>query len=69
MTVVAEGIEEPEQADHLRRLRSPLGQGYHFSRPVGPGQVETLLRSGTIVTESGTGTGDRADPEAPAAAA
>ena len=67
MTVVAEGIEEPEQADHLRRLRSPLGQGYHFSRPVSPDQVETILRSRTIVTESVTG--DGAAPEAPAATA
>lgn len=30
MTIVAEGIDEPEQAAHLRRLRSPLGRGYLF---------------------------------------
>ncbi len=43
MTVVAEGIEQAGQADHLRRLRSPLGQGFLFSRPVGAVQAEALL--------------------------
>ncbi len=65
MTVVAEGIEEPEQADHLRRLRSPLGQGYLFSRPVHPDQVEALLHSWTVAIEATTG----AEPPAPAEAA
>jgi diguanylate cyclase (GGDEF)-like protein/PAS domain S-box-containing protein len=46
MSVVAEGIEEPEQADRLRQMRSPLGQGYVFSRPVTCHQLQALLESG-----------------------
>jgi diguanylate cyclase (GGDEF)-like protein/PAS domain S-box-containing protein len=46
LQVVAEGIEEREQADQLRRMRSPLGQGFLFSRPVAPIQLEALLRDG-----------------------
>jgi EAL domain-containing protein (putative c-di-GMP-specific phosphodiesterase class I) len=46
LQVVAEGIEEREQADQLRRMRSPLGQGFLFSRPVGAAQLEALLRDG-----------------------
>ncbi len=53
MTVVAEGIEQPGQADHLRRLKSPLGQGYLFSRPVAADRVEALLQGprGTTLRE------------------
>ncbi len=43
--VVAEGMEEPEQAEHLRRLRSLLGQGFLFSRPVSAEQIEPLLEA------------------------
>jgi diguanylate cyclase (GGDEF)-like protein/PAS domain S-box-containing protein len=45
MSVVAEGIEEPEQADQIRRMRSPLGQGYLFSRPVASDRLHALLKS------------------------
>jgi EAL domain-containing protein (putative c-di-GMP-specific phosphodiesterase class I) len=34
LTVVVEGIETAEQATTLRRLGCPLGQGYHFARPL-----------------------------------
>ncbi|GAC1542271.1 MAG: hypothetical protein NVS3B12_30190 [Acidimicrobiales bacterium] len=33
LTAVAEGIEEPDQAEVLRELGCPLGQGYLFGRP------------------------------------
>jgi EAL domain-containing protein (putative c-di-GMP-specific phosphodiesterase class I) len=46
LDVVAEGIEEREQADYLRALRSPLGQGYLFSRPVGRDAIAELLAGG-----------------------
>jgi diguanylate cyclase (GGDEF)-like protein/PAS domain S-box-containing protein len=46
LQVVAEGIEEREQADQLRRMRSPLGQGFLFSRPVDSERLEQLLRDG-----------------------
>ncbi len=46
LQVVAEGIEEREQADQLRRMRSALGQGFLFSRPVDGERLEELLRDG-----------------------
>ena len=33
LKVLAEGIEQPEQADFLRGLGCNYGQGYHFGRP------------------------------------
>jgi diguanylate cyclase len=33
VSVVAEGIETPAQAETLRRLGCRLGQGFHFARP------------------------------------
>lgn len=43
MEVVAEGIEEAAQADRLRSMRSRLGQGYLYSRPVSPEAIAALL--------------------------
>jgi diguanylate cyclase (GGDEF)-like protein/PAS domain S-box-containing protein len=43
LEVVAEGIESDGQADRLREMRSLLGQGYLFSRPVPLAGIETLL--------------------------
>ena len=46
LEIVAEGIEEREQADQLREMRSPLGQGFLFSRPIAPAQMGALLAAG-----------------------
>jgi diguanylate cyclase (GGDEF)-like protein/PAS domain S-box-containing protein len=43
LTIVAEGVEEDEQADVLRRLGCPLAQGYLFSRPVDAAAVAGLI--------------------------
>jgi EAL domain-containing protein (putative c-di-GMP-specific phosphodiesterase class I) len=43
LDVEAEGIEEFGQAEELRAMRSPFGQGYLFSRPVPAAAVEELL--------------------------
>jgi diguanylate cyclase (GGDEF)-like protein/PAS domain S-box-containing protein len=43
MEVVAEGIEEVAQADQLRSMRSRMGQGYLYSRPVSPESIAALL--------------------------
>jgi EAL domain-containing protein (putative c-di-GMP-specific phosphodiesterase class I) len=43
LDVVAEGIEHAEQAAMLRRLECGLGQGFYFSRPLAPADVETHL--------------------------
>lgn len=45
MSVVAEGIETPEQLDQLRRLKCDFGQGYLFSRPIPVEQATELLIS------------------------
>ncbi|WP_354292071.1 EAL domain-containing protein [Sphingomonas sp. PvP055] len=43
MTIVAEGIETPAQAELLIGLGCELGQGYHFGRPALASQTAALL--------------------------
>jgi len=43
LRALAEGIELPEQRAMLRDLRCELGQGYLFSRPLAPPEIEALL--------------------------
>lgn len=43
LEVVAEGIEDSEQAAQLARLGCPSGQGYFFARPLLPEQAQTML--------------------------
>jgi len=45
MEVIAEGVETTEQADMLMRLGCLYGQGYLYSRPLPPMEVERLLRT------------------------
>jgi EAL domain-containing protein (putative c-di-GMP-specific phosphodiesterase class I) len=45
LTVVAEGVETPEQMALLRAKACDQMQGYHFSKPVSPQQFADLLRS------------------------
>ena len=51
MTIVAEGIEQHGQLDRLRRMRSPLGQGYLFSPPVSPDDRGPASDSGRPLIE------------------
>ena len=44
LEVVAEGVEEKHQVDHLAALGCEYLQGYYFSRPIPHGEVEDLLR-------------------------
>ncbi len=46
LDVVAEGIEEPEQAATLLRLGCERGQGFLYSRPVSAEMMSALLTSG-----------------------
>jgi EAL domain-containing protein (putative c-di-GMP-specific phosphodiesterase class I) len=45
MTVVAEGVETPQQLDLLRELGCHAYQGYLFSLPVEAEAVPALLRA------------------------
>lgn len=45
LTAVAEGVEREDQRDRLRELRCPFGQGFFFSRPIGPAEVTSLLHA------------------------
>ena len=53
LQVVAEGIERPEQADQLRAMHGPLGQGFLYSRPLGDAEMTALLRSGAPARVAG----------------
>jgi EAL domain-containing protein (putative c-di-GMP-specific phosphodiesterase class I) len=41
--VIAEGIEDPQQLERLRALDCEYGQGYLFSKPLWPGEIDALL--------------------------
>jgi len=41
LEIVAEGVEQPEQADFLRQASCDIGQGYLYSRPV---EADVILR-------------------------
>lgn len=43
MTVIAEGVETPDQLEWIRRLGSHLAQGYHFAPPMPAREFSDLL--------------------------
>ncbi len=43
---IAEGIEGLPQLVQLRSLGCPMGQGFHFARPLWPDDVPAMLRAG-----------------------
>lgn len=50
LEVVAEGIEEKEQADFLRGANCHKGQGYLYSRPITAEEVEkTIFNNGILI--------------------
>jgi len=62
MDVVAEGIENAEQAAFFRSQRCELGQGYHFFRPMTADALTALIelaaaRQGREEQRSGTSLG------------
>ncbi len=48
MSVIAEGIENKEQMDYLKKIGCTSAQGFYFSRPVPVGQTEKLLEQGCL---------------------
>jgi EAL domain-containing protein (putative c-di-GMP-specific phosphodiesterase class I) len=43
LTVTAECVEGPAQAERLRRIGCDTGQGWHYARPMPPDRLATLL--------------------------
>ena len=43
VSVVAEGVETPEQIDYLRRIGCGEAQGYGLARPQTAAEVKSLL--------------------------
>lgn len=50
LQVVAEGIEETEQADHLHSSGCAIGQGYGFARPMPAKDFDDWLRTHANIT-------------------
>jgi diguanylate cyclase (GGDEF)-like protein len=48
LDTVAEGIENQEQADRLRRLGYHVGQGYHLGRPMPPEKLTEIFAAGRV---------------------
>ena len=44
MTVIAEGVEEPDQCNELRAIGCDVIQGYYFARPMDTASLDTWLR-------------------------
>src|SRR5262249_33832862 len=44
LSVVAEGVERPEQIELLREMGCPRVQGFLVSRPMAPSGIESLVR-------------------------
>jgi EAL domain-containing protein (putative c-di-GMP-specific phosphodiesterase class I) len=53
LEVIAEGLESADQLEALRLLDCPLGQGYHFSRPLTAGDAVKLLLTGGKAVDPG----------------
>jgi diguanylate cyclase (GGDEF)-like protein len=65
MIVVAEGIENEEQAQQLLMMGCELGQGYHLSPPLPPRDVHRLLTVLPVVTQPYAAREDIPEPELP----
>jgi diguanylate cyclase (GGDEF)-like protein/PAS domain S-box-containing protein len=54
LSVVAEGIETPEQAEALRELGCDIGQGYLYAEPLPADEMDELAQSRRYMTHSPT---------------
>lgn len=55
LTATAEGVETPEQAHRLRRLRCDLAQGFYFGRPLAPERITDMLMHRSRRSERASG--------------
>ncbi len=51
LSVVAEGVENPQQVTFLRQQNCDELQGYFIARPLPAREIETLLSTGTVALE------------------
>ncbi|MCV2489583.1 EAL domain-containing protein [Geodermatophilus sp. YIM 151500] len=51
LEVVAEGLEDADQLETLSDLDCPLGQGYHFAKPLPASEARALLRPETAALQ------------------
>ncbi|MCW7540499.1 EAL domain-containing protein [Aquabacterium sp. A7-Y] len=66
LRVIAEGVETELQMDVLNRLGCTIMQGFLFSKPLPPGEIEELLRQPVLISAAGTPGATEADPPGPA---
>ena len=45
---IAEGVEDEEQYRYLKEIGCDVIQGYLFSKPLSPIQMETMLKAGAV---------------------
>jgi EAL domain-containing protein (putative c-di-GMP-specific phosphodiesterase class I) len=43
LKTIAEGIESAQQIDQLQMLGCEAGQGFHFAKPLKPGDMDEFL--------------------------
>ncbi|MFW5995137.1 MAG: putative bifunctional diguanylate cyclase/phosphodiesterase, partial [Spirochaetia bacterium] len=55
LSVLAEGVEDTCQLEHLREIECDFIQGFHFSRPVSAEKFRSMLETGKIIPGSGRG--------------
>jgi EAL domain-containing protein (putative c-di-GMP-specific phosphodiesterase class I) len=56
LQLIAEGVETQAQRDFLQRQRCHHAQGYLFSKPIVPKEVERMLRVGSATFSAARGT-------------
>ena len=68
LRIIAEGIEEPDQLEHLREMGCEFGQGYLFAKAMPGEEMAERLRPPAVRRVPGRATGAAAAAAAAAAA-
>ena len=48
LTVIAEGVELNHQLSHIKDLKCHYGQGFFFSKPMEPVDIDRWIRSESL---------------------